>query len=365
MHQIPRFCLAVCALFLVGSAVAADKVVNVYNWSDYITEDALKGFEKETGIKVVYDVYDSNEVLEAKLLAGRSGYDLVFPSAHPFAQRQIQAGIFAKLDKTRLTNSGNLDPELMKTLTEVDSGNEHVVPYMWGTTGLGINVEKVRSLLGVKDIPMSWKLVFDPAYASKLAKCGISMMDDEQEAFAAALLYLGKNPNSSDEADIEAAANVLREARPNIKYYHNSKYIGDLANGDLCLVHGYSGDIFQARDRAVEAKNNVTVQYLIPVEGTLLWTDVMAIPKDAPHPQEAHAFINYMMQPSVIAGVSNFVAYANANIKATPLVDAEVRNNPGIYPSADVKKRLVTPKPMPKKVQRLKTRNWTRIKGGQ
>ena len=235
---------------------------------------------------------------------------------------------------------------------------------MWGTTGLGINIDKVKSALGVSEIPNSWSLLFDPAFTSRLKKCGISMMDDEQEAFAAALLYLGKNPNSTDEVDIKAAEDVLRKARPYIKYYHNSKYISDLANGDLCLAHGYSGDMFQARDRAVEANNNVKIAYLIPKEGTLLWTDVMAIPKDAPDPDAALAFINYLMKPEVIASISNFVAYANGNAKATPLVDAVVRNNPGIYPPSEVKARLVTPKPMPRKIQRLKTRSWTRIKSG-
>jgi len=348
----------------VGAVQAEDKVVHVYNWSDYIAEDTLKNFEAQTGIKVVYDVYDSNEVMEAKMLAGGSGYDVVFPTAQPFAERHIAAGLYQKLDKTRLPNYGNLDPAILKPLQTPDPGNQYVAPYMWGTTGIGYNVDKVKALLGDKVPTNSWALIFDPAIAGKLASCGISVMDDEMEAMSAALMYLGKDPNTTDPKDFEAAAAAFKKVRPFIKYFHSSQYINDLANGDLCVAHGYSGDVLQARDRAAEAKNNVNVAYAVPKEGAILWIDVMVIPSDAPHPANAHAFINYLMDPAVIASVSNFVAYANANKAATPLVDEAVRNDPGVYPSEETKQRLVTIRTLPDKVQRQKVRAWTRVKSG-
>jgi putrescine transport system substrate-binding protein len=348
----------------VGTAQAEDKVVHVYNWSDYIAEDTLKNFEAATGIKVVYDVYDSNEVMEAKMLAGGSGYDVVFPTAQPFAERHIAAGLYQKLDKSKLPNYSNLDPAILKPLQTPDPGNQYAVPYMWGTTGIGYNVDKVKAALG-GDVPTNtWALIFDPAIASKLAGCGISVMDDEMESMTAALLYLGKDPNTTDPKDFEAAAAAFKQVRPFIKYFHSSQYINDLANGDLCVAHGYSGDVLQARDRAAEAKNNVNVAYAVPKEGAILWIDVMVIPSDAPHPGNAHAFINYLMDPAVIASVSNFVAYANANKAATPLVDEAVRNDPGVYPSEDTKQRLVTIRTLPDKVQRQKVRAWTRVKSG-
>jgi putrescine transport system substrate-binding protein len=348
----------------VGTAQAEDKVVHVYNWSDYIAEDTLKNFEAVTGIKVVYDVYDSNEVMEAKMLAGGSGYDVVFPTAQPFAERHIAAGLYQKLDKSKLPNYSNLDPAILKPLQTPDPGNQYAVPYMWGTTGIGYNVDKVKAALG-GDVPTNtWALIFDPAIASKLAGCGISVMDDEMESMTAALLYLGKDPNTTDPKDFEAAAAAFKQVRPFIKYFHSSQYINDLANGDLCVAHGYSGDVLQARDRAAEAKNNVNVAYAVPKEGAILWIDVMVIPSDAPHPGNAHAFINYLMDPAVIASVSNFVAYANANKAATPLVDEAVRNDPGVYPSEDTKQRLVTIRTLPDKVQRQKVRAWTRVKSG-
>jgi putrescine transport system substrate-binding protein len=344
---------------------AEQPVVHVYNWSDYIAEDTLANFEAATGIKPVYDVYDSNETLEAKLLAGRSGYDVVFPSAQPFAQRHIEAGVYAELDTGKLPNLEHADADIMQQLATVDPDNKHLVPYMWGTTGLGVNATQVRERLG-EDHPLdSWAMVFDPAQAAKLADCGIAFLDDEQEAFAAVLLYLGKDPNSSDPADLKLAEETFRAIRPFIKYFHSSQYINDLANGDICVAHGYSGDVLQARDRADEAGNGIEVAYLIPKEGAILWTDVMAIPKDAPHVEAAHAFIDYLLRPEVIADITNYVAYANANRDATALVDEEIRNDPGIYPPAAVKARLATAKPLPRAQQRIRVRSWTSIKTGK
>jgi len=349
----------------MGSAFAEDKVVHVYNWSDYIASDTLKNFEAATGIKVTYDVYDSNEIMEAKLLAGGSGYDVVFPTAQPFAEHQIKAGLYQKLNMTRLSNYGNLDPVILKQLQTPDPGNQYAIPYMWGTSGIGYNIDKVKALLGA-DMPTdTWALIFDPAIAAKLAGCGISVMDDEMESMSAALMYLGKDPNTTDAKDFEVAGALFQKVRPYIKYFHSSQYINDLANGDICVAHGYSGDVLQARDRADEAGNNVHIAYTVPKEGAILWIDVMVIPADAPHPDHAYTFINYLLQPDVIAAISNEVTYANANRAATGLIDESVRDDPGVYPPEEVKQRLVTIGTLPDKVQRLKVRAWTRIKSGQ
>jgi len=363
MHTSKTVLLA-AALGAATAALAEEKVLHVYNWSDYIAPDTIENFQTATGIKVTYDVYDSNEVMEAKLLAGGSGYDVVFPTAQPFAERHTKAGLYRKLDKAKLPNYGNLDPNILKQLQKPDPGNEHVVPYMWGTSGIGYNIDKVKKLLGDDAPTDTWALIFDPAIASKLAGCGISVLDDD-DAIGAALMYLGKDPNTTDPKDFDAAVELFRKVRPYIKYFHSSQYINDLANGDLCVAQGYSGDVLQARDRADEAENDVHVAYTVPKEGAILWVDVMAIPSDAPHPDNAYAFINYLLKPEVIAAISNEVAYANANKAATVLVDESVRNDPGIYPPEDVKQRLVTIGTLPDKVQREKVRAWTRIKTGQ
>lgn len=342
-----------------------EKVVYVYNWSDYIAEDTIANFEAETGIKVVYDVYDNNEMLEAKLMAGASGYDLVFPSARPFAQRHIQAGVYAPLDKSKLSNLGNLDADLLQGLQDVDPGNAHALPYMWGTTGLGINVAKVKEVLG-EDAPLdSWSLLFDPANAEKLAACGISVLDDEQEAFAAALIWKGMDANALTGAETEAVTDAFAAIRPHIRYFNSSKYIDDLANGDLCLAMGYSGDVFLAGDRAEESGNGVEIQYIIPKEGAVRWVDLMAIPKDAPHAGNAHALMDYLLKPEVAAGITNYVAYASPNTAATPLVDPEISSDPGVYPPADVLAKLVDPVTLPPETTRERVRAWTTIKTGQ
>lgn len=344
---------------------AGEQVVYVYNWSDYIADDTLANFEKDTGIRVVYDNYDSNEMLETKLLAGASGYDLVFPSARPFAQRHIQAGIYAPIDTSKLSNYGNLDPAILTGLVDVDPGNAHTVPYMWGTTGLGINVTKVKEILG-EDAPLdSWALLFDPANAAKLAACGISVLDDEQEAFAAALIYRGRNANALAGDETQVVTDTYAAVRPHIRYFNSSKYIDDLANGDLCLAMGYSGDVFLAGDRAEEAGNGLEIAYIIPKEGAVRWVDLMAIPKDAPHSDNAHALIDYLLKPEVSAGITNYVAYASPNTAATALVDEEISSDPAIYPPAEVLAKLVDPVTFDPEVTRERVRAWTTIKTGR
>jgi len=339
-------------------------VVNIYNWSDYITPETLERFTKETGIRVVYDVYDSDEVLEAKLVTGNTGYDLVFPSLH-FAQRHIAAGLYSQLDKSKLPSLGNLYPDILAAVgAEADPGNAYLVPYMWGTTGLGFNVAKVRERLG--DIELdSWSTLFDPANAAKLADCGISVIDESQEAFAAALFYAGRDPNGVTPEDIESVRETFGAIRPYIRYFHSSKYIDDLANGEICLALGYNGDVLQAAARAEEAGNGVEIGYVIPREGAIRWIDSMAIPSDAPNRENAHRFIEFLLQPDVIAPISDYVNYANANQAATPLVSEAVRNDPGIYPSEEVMARLVTPKTLPEDLNRARVRAWTSIKSGR
>ncbi|WP_051081756.1 polyamine ABC transporter substrate-binding protein [Thioalkalivibrio sulfidiphilus] len=356
---------ATIALLLTGCGKTDRETVHVYNWSDYISDEVVKRFEQQTGIRVVYDVYDANEILEAKLLAGRSGYDVIFPTAHPFAERHIQAGLYLALDPDLLPNRVNLEPSLMRKLEAVDPGNRFTVPYMWGTTGIGYNVAQVAAALGEEAEVDSWSLIFDPEIAEKLSSCGIAVLDDEGEALAAALLYLGKDPNTTDPADIEEAANLFMQVRPFIRYFHASRYINDLANGDICVAHGYSGDVIQARDRAEEVGRGVEVDYVIPREGAVLWFDLMAIPADAPNPGNAHAFINFLMQPENIALITNEVAYANANRAATALVDEEIRNDPGVYPTDEIRERLVTLQSLPDEVQRHRVRTWTQIKTGR
>ena len=356
----------VLPLALVSAAVLAEEpVVHVYNWNDYIGETTLEDFEKATGIKVVYDVYDSNDILEAKLMAGRSGYDVVFPSAHPNGKRQIQAGLLQPLDKAKLPLWSNLDEGILKSMETADPGNQYLVPYMWSTTGIGYDVAKVTELLG-QDAPTdSWALMFDPANAEKLAGCGIAVLDESAEPIPAMLAYLGRDPGSQATEDLEAALEAFNLIRPFIRYFHSSQYINDLANGDICMAMGYSGDILQAADRAEEAGNGIEIAYSIPKEGAQLATDSMAIPKDAPHPGNAHVFINYMLEPAVIAAATDYVAYPNANKAATELVDEELRNDPGVYPPAEVRERLFSVDVDDPRAQRNLMRYWTRIKTGR
>jgi putrescine transport system substrate-binding protein len=364
-HLLLAIVAALC-LLPAALALAEAPIVHVYNWNDYIADDTLPRFEEMSGIKTVYDVYDSNEVLEAKLLAGKSGFDLVFPTARPSAQRQIKAGLYRPLDKAKLANLGNLDPDILASLADMDPGNRHVLPYMWGTTGLGINMAKVRGILGEAALANpSWALLFDPANAERLAKCGISVLDDPNDGMAAILAWLGLDPNSSKPEDLDAAATAYGRIRRHVRYFHSSKYINDLARGDLCLAHGYSGDIIQARERAKGAKRGVEIAYLLPREGAVQWVDVMAIPADAPHPDNAHKLIDFLLRPEVVAKVSNNIRYANANRAATPLVDAGVRDDPSVYPPAELRGRLFQLRDMDADERRRLTRQWTRIKSGK
>ncbi len=343
----------------------ARQVVHVYNWSDYIAPSVLAAFTAETGIRVVYDVYDSNEILEAKLLTGRSGYDVVFPTARPFAARQVAAGAYRPLDRSLLPNLGNLDPALMADLADIDPDNRHLLPYMWGTTGIGFVEEAVRARLG-DDVELdTWALIFDPEIASQLAGCGIAVLDAALDGLPAALFWLGKDPSDAAQDDVEAATRAFLGARPHLRYFHSSQYINDLANGDICVAMGYSGDVIQAAARAEEAGRSHTVRYVIPREGALIWTDVIAIPRDAPHPEAAHAFIDFLLRPEVIAEVSNYVAYANGNREATALLDASIRDDRGIYPSDEVRANLRSMRVLTPAEIRERTRAWTRIRRGR
>jgi putrescine transport system substrate-binding protein len=352
------------AAALVASPAVAQKQVNVYNWSDYIAEDAVANFAKATGIKVNYSVYDANETLDAKLRAGKSGYDVVVPTASPFLVRQIPAGIYQKLDKSKLANYGNLDPMIMKQLAKYDPGNEYSVPWMWGTTGIGYNVDKVKKAL--PDAPVdSLRMIFDPAVASKLKDCGIMVLDSPTDMIPAALKYLKLDPDSKDPADLEKAAAAFKAVRPFIRKFHSSEYINALAQGNICVAFGYSGDILQAADRASKSKNKVNIEYAIPKEGALLWIDVMAIPVGAPNLENAYKWIDYLLDPKVAAASSNFVGYANGNAKSKEFLDKEVKENENIYPSDAVMANLYTISAADRKYEQVRTRSWTSIKTGK
>ena len=344
-------------------SVQAAPTVHVYNWSDYIGPDTLANFEKATGIKPVYDVFDSNETLEGKLLAGRTGYDVVVPSNH-FLGKQIKAGAFQKLDKSLLTNYANLDPVLLKRLEKNDPGNQYSVPYLWGTNGIGYNVDKVKEVLGVDHID-SWAVLFEPENMKKQATCGVSFMDSADEMLPAVLNYMGLNPNSTNPEDYKKAEEKLLKVRPYVTYFHSSKYISDLANGNICVAAGFSGDVFQAKARAAEAGKGVNIAYTIPKEGGNLWFDVLAIPKDATNVKEAHAFINYLLQPEVIAQVSDYVGYANPNPGSDKLMKQSIRTDEAVYPPQAVLDRTFVNFELPPKVQRLMTRSWTKVKTGK
>ncbi len=346
-----------------GSAAGGRKVLNLYIWSDYLAPDTISNFEKQTGIKVNIAYYDTNETLETKLLAGSSGFDVVVPTSSYF-ERQIKAGVYLRLDKSKLPNSKYMDPKLMARVAAFDPGNAHGVIYMWGTNGIGYNEKMITALM--PDAPLdSWRLVFDPAVASKIAKCGISVLDSPAEMMRGVLNYLGRDPNSQKEGDLVAAQAVLMKIRPYIRNINSSEYIQALANGDLCVAVGYNGDVMQARDRAREAHNGIDIRYVVPQEGSILWFDMLAIPKDAPDPDSAYAFINYLMTPKVVAAISNYKRYANANAAAAPYVLADVKSDPGIYPTAaQVHDLAIQLADTPEHTREL-TRAWERFKTGQ
>ena len=359
-----RLLLTAIASLLALPALAQENVLHVYNWSDYIAPDTKAKFEAETGIKVVYDVYDSNEVLEAKLLAGNSGYDVVVPTSN-FLQRQVAAGVYQPLDKSKLPNLANMDPKLMESAGAYDPGNEHAVIYMWGTIGIGYNVAKVKERLGEDAPTNSWSLVFDPTYAAKLADCGITLLDSPSDMLQTALAYLGLDPMSTDADDMQKAADLIAQIRPYVRYFHSSQYISDLANGEVCVSVGFSGDIYIAAARAVEVNNGIEIAYSLPTEGAQLWFDMMAIPVDAPNPDAAYAWMNVIMQPQVTGEITNYVSYANANDASMPMVDDAIKNDPSIFPPAEVMAKLFPTVVYDAKLDRTMTRLWTKVTTGQ
>ncbi|WP_200919089.1 MULTISPECIES: polyamine ABC transporter substrate-binding protein [unclassified Methylobacterium] len=352
------------ALLNSAGAKAQERVVNIYNWSDYIDPKSLEAFTKETGIRVVYDTYDNNEILETKLLAGQSGYDLVVPTG-PFLQRLIKAGVFRPLDKAKIPNLKHAWPEIAQRLAVYDPGNTYAVDYMWGTTGIGVNLGPVRERLGPNQPLNTWTLVLNPTLMAKLKDCGVMMLDSPEDLIPSMLPAYGLKPDTKRWDDISQVTDALFKVRGSVRKFHSSEYINGLANGDLCLAVGYSGDVMQAKKRAEESKNGVEIAYFIPKEGALMWFDAFAIPKDAPHPEEAHLFIDYMMRPDVAAANTNFVAYASGNLAAKPLVKPEILSNAGIYPDEATMQRLFTNQAWDDRTQRFATRNWTRVRTGR
>ena len=339
--------------------------VRVYNWSDYIADSTIREFEKETGIDVTYDVYDSNEILEGKLLSGNTGYDIVGPSSE-FMGRQIIAGVYQKLNKDALYNYDNLDPAMMSLLENLDPDNAHSIPYLWGTTGIGYNKQKAIEIMGADFAMDTLDVVFVPEIIAKFQHCGVAFLDAPSEMFKAALHYLGLNPNSQNPKDYqEQSTELFNNVRPYIQYFHSSKYINDLANGDICLAFAWSGDVLQAADRASESGNGVQIEYRIPKEGTLMWFDMLAIPADAPNSGNAHKFLNYILKPEVIAEISNKVNFANANIPSKSLIKADSLNNPDIYPEEELMHKLFLAKILPPDIDRVMTRQWVDIKSQQ
>jgi len=346
-----------------SGTAGAGHALNLFIWSDYLAPNTLSDFEQQTGVTVHAAYYDSNETLETKLLAGSSGYDVVVPTASYF-ERQIKAGVYLKLDKSKLPNLKNMDPQLMARVAMHDPDNAHGIIYMWGTNGIGYNEKMVKALM--PDAPLdSWSLVFDPAVAAKIAKCGISVLDSPAEMMRAVLNYLGKDPNSQKPEDVQAAEATLLKIRPYIRNINSSEYIEALANGDLCVAVGYNGDVLQARDRARDANKGIDIKYVVPKEGSIIWFDMLAIPKDAPHPEAAYAYLNYIMEPKVIADISNFKRYANANLASQPYVLESVKDDPAIYPPPQLREKLAVQLADSPEQTRVITRMWEKFKTGQ
>ncbi len=354
---------AVAAMAFASTVASADKEVRVFNWSDYIDESILADFTKETGIKVVYDVFDSNEVLETKLLAGKTGYDIVVPTGS-FLSRQIQAGVFQKLDKSKIPNITNLWPEVSNRVAVYDPGNEYAINWMWGTTGVGYNEAKI--LERMPDAPVgSLDMIFKPEIAAKFKDCGIFVLDSPEDIIPPALNYLGLDPNSKNTDDLKKAEELLAKIRPYIQKFHSSEYINALANGDICMALGWSGDILQAASRADEAKNGHVIKYNVPKEGTSMWFDMMAIPADAKNVEEAHALLNYLNKPEVMAKASNYIAYANGNLASQKFINEDILKNPAVFPDEATLKKLYVKTAWDAKTQRTVTRMWTKVVTGQ
>jgi putrescine transport system substrate-binding protein len=361
VSHLRSFAILASLLASFANAKAEEPVLNVYNWSDYVAKDTLARFTKETGIKVKYDVYDSNEVLDTKLMTGKSGYDLVFPSATPFFAQQVKAGAYLKLDKKKLPNAVGLDKMVMANLTRSDPGNEYGLPYMMAATGIGYNVEKVKSLL--PDAPIgSWKMLFQPAVLEKLKSCGVSLLDTPTEVIPAMLAYQKRNPVSENPEDLDAALAELITLRKYYKYIHSSKYINDLANGEICVALGYAGDLVQARARGKEGKKPQEIAIFIPKEGAEVNIDVMAIPKDAKHPENAHRFIDFLLRPDVIADITNETGYANAVPASSKLIAPEIKSDPVIYPPPESQAKLFTLPVASKDYERSRARAWTKFR---
>ncbi|MYN40833.1 extracellular solute-binding protein [Duganella sp. FT109W] len=355
----------VAAGLMVGAVQAQEeKVLNIYNWSDYIAEDTVKNFEKETGIKVRYDLFDNNEILNSKLVAGKSGYDIVVPTAQ-WARLQIDAKQLRKLDKSKLPNLKNLDPAIQAKLANIDPGNDYLVDWLWGYTTVGINVNKVKAALGGMPLPdNAWELVFNPKYASKLKSCGVSFLDSPSEVLPPALIYAGKPAFSKNAADYVEAGKVLQAIRPYVTLFSSSGYINDLANGGVCVALGWSGDINIARQRAIDAKNGNVIEVLVPKTSAALVFDTMAIPADAPHPNNAHLWINYIMRPEVHASLTNKVFYANPNAASVKFVRKDIAGNKTVFLSDEDKKKMAAPEPVPADIRRNITRIYTKFKTG-
>jgi putrescine transport system substrate-binding protein len=354
----------VCGLtfFVAMTSSAFAGEVRLYSWEAYFGADSIKKFETETNNTVTYDVFDSNDTVETKMLAGNSGYDVVTPNLSPHLARQIPVKIWGELDKAMLPNLGNLDPELMAKVSEADMDGFHAVPWMWGTTGVGHNVDKIKAIM--PDAPVdSWKMVFDPEVAAKFRDCGISMLDDAEQVLGSALIYLGLDPDTDDPAVLEKAVDLVAKVRPFIRQFHGSSYIAGLAAGDLCVALGYSGDMQVATNRAKEAGNSFAISYRIPEEGNFVWFDTLAIPSDAPNREGAHAFIDFMMKPEVAAAAANETGFATANKAALSLVTEKIRNNPNYYPSPDAQKKFHLPKVKSEKAEKMWQRAWNRAKG--
>jgi len=359
--------LAAGLMLVFGAAPAhadEEKILNIYNWSDYVAEDTIANFEKETGIKVRYDTYDNNEILHAKLVAGKTGYDLVVPSS-TFARLQIDGGLLAKLDKSQLPNLKNLDPDIQAQVAKIDPGNQYLVNWLWGYTTIGINTAKVKAALGSEPMPANvWELFFNPKYISKLKGCGVSTLDSATEVLPAALHYLGKDPFSKNAGDYQEALALLKSVRPYVTLFSSSGYINDMASGSICMALGWNGDINIARSRAIEGKTGQDVVALIPKPGAVLFFDMMAIPSDAAHPKNAMAFMNYIMRPEVHASLTNKVKYANPNKESRRFISPEVAKNPSVFPSADEMATMVAPKALTNDIRRLATRAYTSFKTG-
>ena len=354
--------LSLAIVLAAGSATAyADETVNISNWNSYTAPDTLANFTQASGIKTTYDIHDSNEVLESKLMTGNTGYDVVSPSNH-FLSRLIKAGAIQKLDKSQLPNWKNLDPLLMQKLEVNDPGNQYGYPYMWGTAGIGYNVEKIKAIFGNTDVTRSWKMLFDEENIKKLSQCGVAFIDNPTQVLPITLNYLGLPPHSHDPADYKKAEQALLKIRPYIQYFHASKYISDLANGNVCVVIGFNGDIVQAAASAKEAKNGIDIAYSIPDEGTTLWFDMMVMPKSAPHEKNGYAYMNYLLEPKVIANISNSIHYANPNAAANEFLSPEVKEDAAIYPPKSVMEKLFTVEELPAAIARLTTRLWTKLK---